>query len=322
MQPTVTLYYTNSDKIYNSLKSEWNKIKKIADIKNIKCIQYESNDSEVSDSAKNMLEDGPYIRLNIDNKKYNYYGSITADNIIKFIEDKSNNNMSEPENKLVLYYANWCGHCENFKPLWKELKNKGIHNVSLLEYEDTDIKTMSANITSYPTLILYVKDTPFKFEGHRTTDNILNFVNNKINKNNTQISNISNISDNTQKSNISDNTQKSDISLVLYSADWCGHCKAFKPIWNDMQNEGIHGVHFEEYVQGTPVGNTKIKEENIMGYPTIILYINDNKHEYNGNRTPNDIKSFVRKMIGENDKYYKKYMKYKCKYTNYKNKRK
>ena len=25
--------------------------------------------------------------------------------------------------KVILYYADWCGHCTHFKPVWKALKN-------------------------------------------------------------------------------------------------------------------------------------------------------------------------------------------------------
>ena len=61
-------------------------------------------------------------------------------------------------NKLVLYYANWCGACVNYKPEWNALKqilNK--NGVKTKEYEETQNKQIMEKelINSYPTLKIH-----------------------------------------------------------------------------------------------------------------------------------------------------------------------
>ena len=62
------------------------------------------------------------------------------------------------KNKLVLYYANWCGACVNYKPEWNALKkilNK--NGVKTKEYEETQNKQIMEKelINSYPTLKIH-----------------------------------------------------------------------------------------------------------------------------------------------------------------------
>ena len=38
------------------------------------------------------------------------------------------------------------------------------------------------------------------------------------------------------KNNMSGGT-KSDIKVILFSADWCGHCKKFKPDWEKLKKK-------------------------------------------------------------------------------------
>ena len=32
--------------------------------------------------------------------------------------------MSSNDVKVILYYAEWCGHCQRFKPEWAKLKEE------------------------------------------------------------------------------------------------------------------------------------------------------------------------------------------------------
>lgn len=70
------------------------------------------------------------------------------------------------EVKITLYYADWCGHCVNFKPEWNKFKehilkikkrNKDIE-IFTKEYEDDELqkkgggKINGKDIQGYPTV--------------------------------------------------------------------------------------------------------------------------------------------------------------------------
>lgn len=70
--------------------------------------------------------------------------------------------------RIKLFYANWCGHCINFKPHWEKfkqyiennnLKDSAGNNV-VIKTEDyaegsNDMEFEKEKITGYPTLIIY-----------------------------------------------------------------------------------------------------------------------------------------------------------------------
>ena len=36
---------------------------------------------------------------------------------------------------IIDFYADWCGHCQQFKPIWNELKEQNM-NLNFIEYND------------------------------------------------------------------------------------------------------------------------------------------------------------------------------------------
>jgi thiol-disulfide isomerase/thioredoxin len=106
---------------------------------------------------------------------------------LKYLKLKSelkNKNMTGGSNmKLVLYKATWCGHCNNFKKTWGELKDDEElkQKVQFIEYDadkDKD-EVASAKISGYPTLLLTIKDKVVEYEGRRDFDSIKNFIKSK-----------------------------------------------------------------------------------------------------------------------------------------------
>jgi thiol-disulfide isomerase/thioredoxin len=129
--------------------------------------------------------------------------------------------------------------------------------------------------------------------------------------------------------------------IVLFRANWCGHCEHFLPEWDKLKKKlSGSSIKYEEYEDSA---NKEVMQKNkIEGFPTIRIYTANDKEgtDYNGPRIANDIYKFLteksvknknptefaqcggkRKIpqykpdYNDNDDEYKlKYFKYKAKY--------
>ena len=59
-----------------------------------------------------------------------------------YLNENFTNANNNSDNKFVLYYADWCGHCKTVLPIWEQLSNK---------YKDSSI----IKIDKITLLILY-----------------------------------------------------------------------------------------------------------------------------------------------------------------------
>ena len=81
--------------------------------------------------------------------------------------------------------------------------------------------------------------------------------------------------------------------LVLFYADWCGHCKKIKPVWDETAEE-VNTT--EKKMLKVNCGGKSEKEEEIMkkykidGYPTILVFNNGKPMDYQGERTSESFK--------------------------------
>lgn len=96
----------------------------------------------------------------------------------------------------------------------------------------------------------------------------------------------------TDSSNLDDQV-KSGTKLVLFYADWCGHCKKIKPVWDETAKE----VNVEEVKmikvncgEGTDEDQRVMKKYSIDGYPTIIKFVNGKASMYQGDRNSESFK--------------------------------
>ena len=84
-----------------------------------------------------------------------------------------------------------------------------------------------------------------------------------------------------------DEETKSGTQLVLFYADWCGHCKKIKPVWDEAATEL---ADTDKKMLKINCGNGTEKEKEIMkkynidGYPTIILFKDGKPMPYEGAR--------------------------------------
>ena len=96
----------------------------------------------------------------------------------------------------------------------------------------------------------------------------------------------------TQSGNLEDQLN-SGTKLVLFYADWCGHCKKIKPVWDETAKE----VNVDEVKmikvncgEGTDEDQRIMKKYSIDGYPTIIKFVNGKASLYQGERDSDSFK--------------------------------
>ena len=96
----------------------------------------------------------------------------------------------EPEETVVLIYANWCPHCQSMKPEWNEMKSRLGPMIETIEIEDSDfdkdmkMQTIENNklngekieVNGYPTMFKIQNGRPEYYGGNRTAVEMYNWV--------------------------------------------------------------------------------------------------------------------------------------------------
>jgi thiol-disulfide isomerase/thioredoxin len=81
--------------------------------------------------------------------------------------------------------------------------------------------------------------------------------------------------------------------LILFKAEWCNHCQAFKKTWEQVQKE-LKRDNLEFVTLDSEKDEKIIKKYDIKGFPTLILEIGDKKIEFQGMRNVEAIKNFLK----------------------------
>ena len=82
---------------------------------------------------------------------------------------------------MVLYYADWCGHCQSMKPEWQKvvnkMKNKNIVNVAEVESNHINSLINKPQVNGFPTIKMYNSGIEkANFEEERVADKMEKFA--------------------------------------------------------------------------------------------------------------------------------------------------
>jgi len=89
-------------------------------------------------------------------------------------------------------------------------------------------------------------------------------------------------------SELDQHIQSSEPTLVLFYADWCGHCTKLKPTWEEAAKKA--NIEKNRMIQldvggKTPEQKALMDKYEIDGFPTIMVFQNGVATPYQGTRT-------------------------------------
>lgn len=86
-------------------------------------------------------------------------------------------NLNNPS--IVLIYANWCGYCHHFMPIWEQLE-KNLNNINIYKIESSNEFAKKIKISGFPTIYFINKDEVIQYDSSRDYDSIKKFIHKKI----------------------------------------------------------------------------------------------------------------------------------------------
>jgi len=198
----------------------------------------------------------------------------------------------------VEFYAPWCGHCKNLAPAYdlvgesfSKQKDVVIAKVDADSHKDLGSRY---GVSGFPTLKWFPagSSTPEDYNGGRTAEDIITFINGKAGTNIRVKKAPSNVVDLDDKNFDSIVLNSNKDVLVEFYAPWCGHCKHLAPDYEKVANA---------FVGDKDVVIAKLDADNhkelagrfgVSGFPTLIWFGKNNKagDKYEKGR---DVQSFI-----------------------------
>ena len=102
------------------------------------------------------------------------------------INKKEHFSNSNSDKELLFFHADWCGHCQNFKPEWEKTKKMlDDKHISYKEINSENPEIKKYNIRGFPTLMMTNKNETEgeEYMGPREAKSVCKFAENSILKN-------------------------------------------------------------------------------------------------------------------------------------------
>jgi thiol-disulfide isomerase/thioredoxin len=89
----------------------------------------------------------------------------------------------DADGNVLIFYANWCGHCNKAKPEFQKASEKGNGKVIMIDADELGAKELKNkySVQGFPTILKVSNGSYEKYEGDRTSDGIVSFLNNSEN---------------------------------------------------------------------------------------------------------------------------------------------
>jgi protein disulfide-isomerase A6 len=214
--------------------------------------------------------------------------------------------VNQDKNVLVEFYAPWCGHCKNLEPEWKiagETFTEG-DDIVIAAFDATTDQDLSGKyeIKGFPTIKYFPKgkkDAPEDYDGGRSADTIVKWVNDKIGTSR-KVKKAPTAAKALDVDTFDKEVLGEKGALVEFFAPWCGHCKKLAPEYEEAAKAfaGESGVGIYT-VDATENGDLATKYD-VSGYPTLKWFPpgSSEPEDYQSGREADALIDFVNEKVG------------------------
>lgn len=201
------------------------------------------------------------------------------ENVYVLTEATFDDFIKEHSHVLVEFYAPWCGHCKKLAPEYSRaaLKLRNANGAPLAKVDATVEKALGERfgIKGYPTLKFFINGSPVEFNGGRTEDEIVNWVNKKSG---------SAVQELTEQSAFEKFTNDHEVSVVYFGARDSAEFRVFEKIAQSLDDVVFGWTSFEEIRTFTSA-----KENNVVLYKNF----DERRNDFEGELTENNLRSFI-----------------------------
>jgi len=219
--------------------------------------------------------------------------------VIDLTPDNFDSVVDGSKGAFVEFFAPWCGHCKSLAPEY-EIVGEAFDKESSVVIAKVDADAhrdlgSRFDVHGFPTLKWFPKGskTPEAYEGGRTADDIISFVNGKAGTR-AKVSKPPSVVVDLTSSNFDaialDSTK--DV-LVEFYAPWCGHCKHLAPDYEKVAAAFANEPNVVVAKVDADAHKDLGSRYGVTGFPTIKWFGKDSKTEPLAYENARDVPSFV-----------------------------
>lgn len=90
--------------------------------------------------------------------------------------------------------------------------------------------------------------------------------------------------------------EPSQPELILFYTEWCGYSRSFLPVWDEFAKQNKQNVKLTKLRCEGGDANTCL-QKGVSGYPTVILYKNNQEIPFEDDRTVANLQAFLQKHL-------------------------